>query len=336
MGILVEKKYGGFDGDTLALSVAVEEIARYCGGTSSIVSIHNALYADTINRLGTIEQKNNFLSDFVNGNKIGCFALSEQDSGSDAANLKTTAKKCGNEWILNGTKAWVTNGIEGEAFIVIARSNESGGHNGISAFLVPSKIAGLSRGKKEDKLGIRASSTCNIILDNVRIPNENLLGNEGEGFKIAMSAIDLARIGIASQAIGISEAALECAIKYAGQRIAFGNPIINLTPVQIRLAKMVTKIEASRLLTWKAAKLRDSGQTFIQDAAMAKLVSSETATFVTHNCIQILGGMGYIKDLPAERYYRDARITEIYAGPTDIQFLVIADNLAKKYGFKIR
>ncbi|XP_050423983.1 short-chain specific acyl-CoA dehydrogenase, mitochondrial-like isoform X2 [Adelges cooleyi] len=336
LGILVDKNYGGSEADALALSVAVEEIAKCCGGTASIVSIHNALYADIINRIGTPQQKEVFLPNFVNGNNVGCFALSEPGSGSDAVNMQTTAIHDGNEWVLNGTKAWVTNGIEGGAIIVIARTNKIIGHKGVSAFLVPTLTPGLTRGKRDDKLGIRAASTCNIILENVRVPYENLLGNVGEGFKIAMSGIDVARIGIASQAIGISQAALNCAVEYAGQRKAFGNPIIKLSAVQQRLAKMVTKIEAARLLTWKAAILKDNGHSFTKAASMAKLAASKAATYITHNCIQILGGMGYVSDMPAERYYRDARITEIYAGPTDIQYFVIADNLAKEYGLKIR
>lgn len=336
LGVVVDKKYGGSGADSLALSIAVEEISRCCGGTGSIVSIHNALYAGIINKVGTPEQKLQFLPDFISKGIVGCFALSEPGNGSDAANMQTIAKREGDHWILNGTKAWVTNGIEGGAIIVMARSDVSKGHNGVSAFIVPTNTPGLTRGKRDDKLGIRAASSCNIILDNVIVPVENMLGNEGDGFKIAMSGIDLARIGIASQALGISQAAMDCAIDYAGNRTAFGNAIIKLSAVQQRLAKMATRLEASRLLTWKAAWLRDNNHPFTKAASMAKLEASLTATYVTHNCIQILGGIGYIADMPAERHYRDARITEIYAGPTDIQYLVIADKLAKEYGYKTR
>ncbi|XP_025414550.1 short-chain specific acyl-CoA dehydrogenase, mitochondrial-like isoform X2 [Sipha flava] len=336
MGLVVDKKYGGFGADSLAMSVAVEEISRCCGGTGTIVSIHNALYAGIMNKIGTPDQKTKFLSHFIKNGIVGCFALSEPGSGSDAANMCTVAKRKGNNWVLNGTKAWVTNGIEGGAIIVIARSDLSKGHKGVSAFIVPTNSPGLTKGKRDDKLGIRAASSCNIILDNVIVPTENMLGNEGDGFKIALSGIDLARIGIASQALGISQAALDCAIDYAGKRIAFDNAIIKLSAVQQRLAKMATRLEAARLLTWKAAWLRDNDQPFTKAASMAKLEASQTATFVTHNCIQILGGVGYVKDMPAERHYRDARITEIYAGPTDIQYLVIAENLAKEYGLKTR
>lgn len=336
LGVVVDKKYGGSGADSLALSVAVEEISRCCGGTGSIVSIHNALYAGILNKVGTPEQKSQFLPDFINRGIVGCFALSEPGSGSDAANMHTTAKREGNHWILNGTKAWVTNGIEGGAIIVMARSDVFKGHKGVSAFIVPTNTPGLTKGKRDDKLGIRAASSCNIILDNVIVPAENMLGNEGDGFKIAMSGIDLARIGIASQALGISQAAMDCAIDYAGNRTAFGNAIIKLSAVQQRLAKMATRLEASRLLTWKAAWLRDNDRPFTKAASMAKLDASQTATYITHNCIQILGGMGYVTDMPAERHYRDARITEIYAGPTDIQYLVIAEKLAKEYGYKTR
>jgi len=336
MGIMVDKKYGGSGVDSLALSVAVEEISRGCGGTGTIVSIHNALYAGLVNKIGTDEQKIKFLPDFIENGIVGCFALSEPGSGSDAVNMRTVATREGNSWVLNGTKAWVTNGIEGGAIIVIARTDISKGHKGVSAFIVSTNTPGLTRGKRDDKLGIRAASSCNIILDNVIVPSENMLGNEGDGFKIAMSGIDVARIGIASQALGISQAALDCALDYAGQRIAFGSAIIKMPAVQQRLAKMATRLEAARLLTWKAAWLRDNGHPFTMAASMAKLTASQTATYVTHNCVQILGGMGYVTDMPAERHYRDARITEIYAGPTDIQYLVIADNLVKEHGLNTK
>ncbi|VVC26513.1 Hypothetical protein CINCED_3A025222 [Cinara cedri] len=335
MGILVDQNYSGLGANSLALSVAVEEISRCCGGTGTIVSIHNALYAGIINKIGTPEQKMKFLPESNNG-IVGCFALSESSSGSDAVNMQTVAKREGDHWILNGTKAWVTNGIEGGAVIVIARTDLSKGHKGISAFIVPTSTPGVTKGKRDDKLGIRAASSCNIILNNVIVPAENMLGNEGDGFKIAMSGIDVARIGIASQALGISQGALECALNYAGKRIAFGKAIIKMQGVQQRIAKMATRLEAARLLTWKAAWLKDNERPFTMAASMAKLEASQTATYVTHNCIQILGGMGYVTDMPAERHYRDARITEIYAGPTDIQYLVIAENVAKEYGFATR
>jgi len=335
MGILVDEKYGGAGLDTLSLSLAVEQISRGCAGTAAIVAIHNALYAGTIDRVGNDWQKEVFLKPFVDGTFVGCFALSEPGSGSDAANMSTSATCAGDHWVLNGTKAWVTNASEAKATVVIASFDKQKGHKGTVAFLVPIPTEGLSCGKKEDKLGIRASSTCSLTFDNVKVPSSHLLGNIGDGFKIAMSSIDCARICIASQALGIAQASLDCAVHYANTRIAFGNPILQLQAVKHRVARMAVQLEASRLLTRRAAHLRDLKQPFTMEAAMAKLSASESATSISHNCIQILGGMGYVSDMPAERHYRDARITEIYAGPTDIQLLVIADRLIRKYGFAL-
>ncbi|XP_075238186.1 short-chain specific acyl-CoA dehydrogenase, mitochondrial-like [Lycorma delicatula] len=336
MGVYVSEEYGGAGLDTLALSLAVEEIARGCGGTGTIVSVHNTLYVGLIDKMGTKKQKENFLPSFTNGTAVGAFALSEPGSGSDASNMLATAKRENDCWVLNGTKAWVTNGIEAKAAVVFANADKSKGHHGICAFIVPIPTPGLSLGKKEDKMGIRASSTCNLILEDVRVPLENLLGKEGEGFKMALATLDGARIGISSQALGIAQAALDCAVDYASKRISFGVPILKFQTVQSRLAEMAVRLEAARLLTWRAAVLRDSGQRFTKESSMAKLASSEAATFVSHGCVQILGGMGYVTDMPAERHYRDARITEIYAGITDIQKLVIADMVAREYGLNTR
>ncbi|XP_039287536.1 short-chain specific acyl-CoA dehydrogenase, mitochondrial isoform X1 [Nilaparvata lugens] len=336
MGIYVSEEYGGAGLDTLALSLAVEEIARGCGGTGTIVSVHNTLYVGLLDKMGTKEQKEKFLPSFTDGTNVGSFAISEPGSGSDASNMLATAKKESDCWVLNGTKAWVTNGIEAKAAIVFANADKSKGHKGICAFIVPIPTPGLSHGKKEDKMGIRASSTCNLILEDVRIPHEYLLGKEGEGFKMALATLDGARIGISSQALGIAQAALDCAVDYASKRLSFGSPILKYQTVQARLADMAVKLEAARLLTWRAAVLRDAGKRFTKESSMAKLTSSEAATFVSHGCVQILGGMGYVTDMPAERYYRDARITEIYAGITDIQKLVIADMVAREYGLRTR
>ncbi|KAJ4440236.1 short-chain specific acyl-CoA dehydrogenase, mitochondrial-like isoform X1 [Periplaneta americana] len=336
MGINVSEEYGGSGQDSLALSIAVEEISRGCGGTGTIVSVHNTLYANVLNQLGTKEQKDKFLVGFADGTHVGCFGLSEPGAGSDVGAMSTTAKLDGDEWVLNGTKAWVTSGHEAKAAIVFATVDKSKKHKGITAFLVPIPTPGFSVGKKEDKLGIRASSTCNLILEDVRVPKEHVLGKVGGGFKLAMKMLDGARIGISSQALGIAQASLDCAVDYASKRIAFGAPILKLQSVQQRLADMALRLEAARLLTWRAAVIRDTGVKSTKYSSMAKLASSEAATFVAHNCVQILGGMGYVTDMPAERHYRDARITEIYAGATDVQKLVIADNVAKEYGISMK
>ncbi|KAL1497402.1 hypothetical protein ABEB36_008379 [Hypothenemus hampei] len=330
LGITAAPKYGGCGEGALALSIAVEEISRGCGGTGAIISIHNALYASLVDTFGTDEQKEKFLAPFTCGN-IGCFALSESEAGSDVSAISTTATLNGDSYLLNGRKTWVTSALEGKAAIIFATIDKSQKHKGISAFIVPVPSQGLSIGKPEDKMGIRASSTCDYILDNVCIPKENMIGKSGEGFVIAMKQLEKARIGIASQALGIAQAALELAVKYSAERKAFGQPINQLQAVKLRLAEMATRLEAARLLVWRAAILTDEQARTTKYTSMAKLVASEAATFITHGAIQILGGMGYVRDVPAERHYRDARITEIYAGVNDIQKLLIADMIIKEY-----
>lgn len=312
LAINVSEKYGGAGQNSLALAVAVEEISRACGGTGTIMSVHNCLYVNLLERCGTEDQKKTFLKPFTSGT-LGCFALSEPDAGSDVGAMSTTAVLDGSCYVLNGTKSWVTSGVEGKAAVVFATVDKALKHKGITGFLVPFPSQGLSLGKKEDKMGIRSSSTCNLILEDVRIPAENVLGMVGGGFKMAMEQLDKARVGIASQALGIAQAALEIAVEYASQRKAFGQPINQLQAVKLRIADMAVKLEAARLLVWRAAVCCDEPQRTTKESSMAKLAASEAATFVSHSAIQILGGMGYVTDLPAERYYRDARITEIYA-----------------------
>lgn len=309
----------------------MEEISRGCASTGVVMSVNNSLYLGPLLKFGTDEQKEQWLTPFCSGERVGCFALSEPDNGSDAGAAKTTAMLDGDHWVLNGTKAWITNGYEAEAAVVFATTDKSKKHKGISAFIVPKPTEGLSLGKKEDKLGIRASSTCSLIFDNCHIPKKNLLGEPGLGFKIAMGTLDAGRIGIAGQALGIAQAALECAIDYSQKRFAFNQPLSSLQAIQMKLADMEVKLESARLLTWKAAMLKDAGQNFIKEAAMAKLAASEAATSISHQCIQILGGMGYVTDMPAERHYRDARITEIYEGTSEVQRIVIAGRLLKEY-----
>jgi butyryl-CoA dehydrogenase len=331
MGVALSEEDGGAGLDTFAYALAMEEISRGCASTGVIMSVNNSLFCDPVSKFGTPAQKENFLRPFATGKQLGCFALTEPGNGSDAGAARTTAERQGDSWVLNGTKAWITNGYDANAAIVFATTDRTKKHKGISAFVVPMPTPGLSLGKKEDKLGIRASSTCNLIFEDCRISQEHLLSQEGEGFKIAMGTLDGGRIGIAAQALGIAQAALEEAVSYAKQRQAFGAPIANLQAIQFKIADMAWRIDAARLLTWRAAQLKDQKVRFTTEAAMAKLAASETATFVTHQAIQILGGNGYVTDFPAERHYRDARITEIYEGTSEIQRLVIAANVLKEY-----
>lgn len=331
MALAVPEEYGGTGMDYLAYAIAMEEISRGCASAGVIMSVNNSLYIGPLQGFGNEKQKEEWITPFTTGDRVGCFALSEPGNGSDAGAASTMAKELGGSFLLNGTKAWITNGYEAEAGVVFATTEKSKKHKGISAFIIPKPTQGLSLGKKEDKLGIRGSSTCNLIFEDCQIPAENQLGLPGMGFKIAMITLDAGRIGVAGQALGIAQAALDCAIDYAGKRMAFNAPILKMQTIQQKIADMALKIESSRLLTYKAAVLKDEGKPFSKHAAMAKLAASETATFCAHQAIQILGGMGYVSDMPAERHYRDARITEIYEGTSEIQRLVIAGSIIKEY-----
>ncbi|GAB1607339.1 short-chain specific acyl-CoA dehydrogenase, mitochondrial-like [Argonauta hians] len=331
LAITIPSEEGGTGLDALAYAIAMEEISRGCASCGVIMSVNNSLYLDPINNFGNPSQKKEFVSPYLNGDKIGCFALSEPGNGSDAAAASTIAHLEGDHWVLNGTKSWITNGYEASATVVFATTDKAKKHKGISAFIVPTSSKGFSRGKREDKLGIKGSSTCNLIFEDCKIPKENLLGPEGSGFKIAMQTLDSGRIGIAAQAVGIAQAAMDCAVAYSLSRKAFGAPIAKLQAVQMKLADMTCQIDSARLLLWRAAMLKDAKKPYSKESAMAKLVASEAATAVSHQAIQVLGGMGYVSDMPAERHYRDARITEIYEGTSEIQRLVIAGNLIKEY-----
>uniref|UniRef100_A0A3B4X3J5 Short-chain specific acyl-CoA dehydrogenase, mitochondrial n=1 Tax=Seriola lalandi dorsalis TaxID=1841481 RepID=A0A3B4X3J5_SERLL len=317
MGVLameVPEELGGAGMDYLAYSLAVEEISRGCASTGVVVSVNNSLYIGPILKFGTEEQKKQWITPFTTGEQVGCFALSEPGE-CDTPLIPTSGS-----------------GTPPPPSCSPPRTRSSNTrHGGISAFLIPMPQPGLSLGKKEDKLGIRASSTANIIMEDCRIPLANMLGPRGAGFKIAMQTLDSGRIGIAAQALGIAQASLDCAADYAHKRTAFGAPIGKLQAIQFKLADMAVALESARLLTWKAALLRDSKKPFTKEAAMAKLAASEAATFCSHQAIQVLGGMGYVSDMPAERHYRDARITEIYEGTSEIQRLVIAGQLLKEY-----
>lgn len=331
MGVAIPTEYGGSGLDYVSYAIAMEEISRGCASCGVIMTVNNTLYGLPLLEHASEELKQKWLTPFASGKKLGCFGLSEPGNGSDAAAASTNARRDGDNFVLNGTKAWITNAHEADAAVVLATTDKSKAHKGISAFVVPTDTEGFSLGAKEDKLGIRASSTANLIFEDCVIPKENLIGNEGEGFKIAMQTLDAGRIGVAGQALGIAQAAYDVAVDYAQQRKAFGKPIGNLQMIQAKLADMAVEIESARLLTWNSARLKDAKQPYSRAAAMAKLKASETATKVAHQSIQVLGGMGYVSDMSAERHYRDARITEIYEGTSEIMRLVIAGNLLKEH-----
>jgi len=330
LGIAVPENYGGAGMDTLSYALALEEVSRACASTGVIMSVNNSLVCDPILKFGTEEQKQKWLVPLATGKLLGCFALSEPEAGSDAAAQKTVARVDGDDFVINGIKNWITNGPVADVCVLIAMTDQARGHKGISAFILPMDHPGVRTGPPDKKLGIRGSQSCQIFLDDVRLPKSHLLGEVGGGFKVAMATLDGGRIGIASQAVGIARAALEDALAYAGERRTFGKAIVQHQAIQFKLSDMATDIDAARLLTWRAATLKDAGTRHSSEAAMAKLFASEVATRAAHQCIQIFGGNGYVEDYPAERHYRDARITEIYEGTSEIQRLVIAGSLLKE------
>lgn len=332
MSMMVDPKYGGSGLDTLSYVLALEEISWACASTAVTMSVNNSLFCGPVQKFGTEEQKQEFLVPCATGKALGAYCLSEPGTGSDAANQQTTAVSSGGDYVLNGTKNFITNGPNADHFVVFAMTDKAKRHKGISAFLVKKSDPGFSVGKVEKKLGIRASSTSSIVLTDCRIPKARLIGGEGQGFTIAMTTLDAGRIGIATQALGISQAAFDYAIKYAGEREAFGQTIDGFQAIQFMLSDMSTRIEASRLLTYKAAWMKDQGMNCSREAAQAKLFSSETSNFVTNKAVQIHGGYGYCREYPVERLLRDARITEIYEGTSEIQRVVIAKNLLKERG----
>ncbi|MFN3310000.1 MAG: acyl-CoA dehydrogenase [Anaerolineales bacterium] len=328
MGIEVPEEYGGAGMDSLAYVLALEEICKADAAHGTIMSVNNSLFCYGILKYGTEEQKQRFVKPVASGKAIGAYALTEPMSGSDAGNMRTRATRQGDHYVLNGRKSWVTSGPVADYVVVFALTDPEKKHRGITAFLVDAKTPGFIRGKKEPKLGIRASATSELTFEDCTVPVENRLGEEGEGFKIAMAVLDAGRIGIAAQALGIAEAAYQASLQYATEREAFGQKIGAFQGISFKLADMKTRIEASRLLTYQAAMAKEraktTGERFTLQASMAKLFSSETAMFVTHAAVQIHGGMGYSRELPIERYFRDAKITEIYEGTSEIQRLVIA------------
>ena len=329
MGIPFPTEFGGAGGDVLSYILAVEELSKVCATTGVILSAHTSLCASLINENGTPEQKEKYLRDLCTGNKIGAFGLTEPGAGTDAAGQQTTAVLDGDNYILNGSKIFITNGGVADTFIVFAMTDKSKGTKGISAFIVEKGFPGFSIGKKEDKLGIRASSTTELSFENCVVPKENLIGREGKGFGIAMKTLDGGRIGIAAQALGIAEGALDEAIKYMKERKQFGRPIAAFQGLQWMVAEMSTKIEAARFLVYKAAWLKENKQPYSIDAARAKLYAAEVAMDVTTKAVQLFGGYGYTKEYPVERMMRDAKITEIYEGTSEVQKMVISGSLLK-------
>ena len=329
-GIVFPEEYGGAGADYVSYAIAVEELSRVCASTGVTLSAHLSLGANPIYLFGTEEQKQKYLVPLAEGRKMGAFGLTEPSAGSDAGGTKTTATLDGDEWVLNGTKIFTTNGKEADTYIVFARTDKTAQkHHGISAFILEKGTPGFSFGKKEEKMGIRSSLTYELIFENCRIPRENLLGKEGDGFKIAMKTLDGGRIGIASQALGIAQGAYDAAVAYAKERRQFDSPIASFQGVQFQLADMATQIEAARLLVYQAAYRASAGLSYGKDSAMAKLFASETAMRVTTQAVQIHGGYGYTRDFPVERMMRDAKITEIYEGTSEVQRIVIGTAITR-------
>jgi butyryl-CoA dehydrogenase len=330
MGSYVPERYGGSALDIVSNVLVIEEINRACASTGVALCTHISLAVDPILRHGTDAQKEQYLPRMARGEWIGCFALSEPAAGSDAAAMRTTAKRDSDGWILNGTKNFITNGSRADVAIVFAQTDPAQKHKGIAAFIVEKGTPGFSVGKLEKKLGIRGSDTAQLIFQDARVPAANLLGEVGQGFKIALSTLDGGRISIAAQAVGIARACLEDSLAYAKQREAFGKKVADFQAIQWMLADMATEIDAARLLTWRAAALKDAGEDHVLAAAQAKLFASDIAVKASRDCVQIFGGYGYLKDFPAERHYRDAKITEIYEGTSEIMKLVIAEEILKE------
>ncbi len=328
MGIEVPEEYGGAGMDTLAYVLALEEICKVDAAHGTIMSVNNSLFCNVIMKFGTEAQKQKYVVPVASGKSIGAYSLTEPMSGSDAGTMRSRAVRDGDGYIINGRKSWVTSAPVADYVVLFTMTDPEKKHRGITAFLIEANQPGFVRGKKEPKLGIRASATSEIVFEDYHCPAENRLGEEGEGFKIAMAVLDAGRIGIAAQALGIAEAAYEASVQYAQEREAFGSKIGEFQGISFKIADMKTRIEAARLLVYNAAlakeRAKTTGERFTREAAMAKLFSSETAMFAAHTAVQIHGGMGYSKELPVERYFRDAKITEIYEGTSEIQRLVIA------------
>jgi butyryl-CoA dehydrogenase len=332
MGLAIPEEYGGIDADSISYVIAIEEISKVCASTGVILAVHNSLGSHGLVAFGTEEQKRKFLPPLAS-EWISTYALTEPETGSDAASIKTGAVRDSDEYVINGTKQFITSAPFAHLFVVFAVTDPDKKHRGLSAFVVEKGTPGFSLGREENKMGIRAASTCGLVFEDCRVPVANRLGGEGEGFKVAMASLDAGRVGIAAQALGIAQGAYEAALAYAKERHQFGRPIAEFQGIQWMLADMATRIEAARLLTYQAALAKDrtkkTGQRYSKEAAMAKLFASETAVWVTQKAVQIHGGYGYIKEYAVERYYRDAKITEIYEGTSEIQRIVIANQILR-------
>ena len=328
LGMVVPEEWGGAGMDYMSLVLALEEIAAGDGATSTIVSVQNSLPCGILNRFGSDAQKEAWLKPLARGEKLGCFCLTEPHVGSDASAIRTSAVRDGNEWVLNGVKQFITTGKHADMAIVFAVTDKAAGKKGITCFLVPANAPGYQVGRIEEKMGQKASDTTQILFEDCRIPADAVIGEEGQGYKIALSNLEAGRIGIAAQCLGMARAALEAAVKYALEREAFGKPIFEHQAVNFRLADMATRLEAARQLVWHAASLKDAGRPCLKEASMAKLFASEMAESVCSDAIQVHGGYGYVSDFPVERIYRDVRVCQIYEGASDIQRLVIGRALA--------
>lgn len=329
MGMMVPEKWGGSGLDSVSYAIAVEEISRVDASLGVIMSVNNSLVCYGINQYGTDEQRERFLRDLASGKKLGAFALSEPEAGSDASNQRTTAKKNGTSYVLNGTKNWITNGSTADVVLVMVATDKTKGSKGISAFIVEKGIPGFIVGKKEKKLGIRSSDTVSLSFEDCKVPGENRIGAEGDGFRFAMKTLEGGRIGIAAQALGIAQGSLDAALRYSKERKAFDHPIANFQAIQFKLADMATNVEAARMLMYRAAAMKDEGKPFGKEAAMAKLFASKIAVNAALESIQVHGGYGYVQEYLVERYLRDAKITEIYEGTSEIQRIVISRALLK-------
>ncbi|MFO7896674.1 MAG: acyl-CoA dehydrogenase [Candidatus Cloacimonadales bacterium] len=329
MGIPIPKKYGGQGADNLAYAMAVEELSKVCGTTGVIVSAHTSLCAAPILEYGTEEQKQKYLPDLASGKKLGAFGLTEPNAGTDAAGQQTTAIDMGDYYLLNGSKIFITNAGYADIYIIMAMTDKAAGTRGISAFILEAEMPGFSVGKKEEKMGIRGSSTCELIFDKVQVPKQNLLGKVGRGFGLAMKTLDGGRIGIAAQALGLAQGAIDETVAYTKERRQFGRPISKFQNTQFMLAEMQAKTEAARLLVYKAAQFKDAKIPYSVEAATAKLIAAEVAMEVTTKAVQLHGGYGYTREYPVERMMRDAKITEIYEGTSEVQKMVIAGNLLR-------
>ncbi|MGZ6070264.1 MAG: acyl-CoA dehydrogenase [Myxococcaceae bacterium] len=330
LGVAVPDEWGGAGLDNVSYALAIEELSRGDASVGVIASVNNSLYCDPLLKFGDEAQKREWLVPFARGEKLGCFGLTEPEAGSDAAAQKTTAVRKGDSYVINGSKNWITNGPVADAIVLFTMTDRAAGHRGITAFVVPTSTPGFNRAPPDRKMGISAALSCSIFFEDMVVPAKNRLGKEGDGFKVAMSTLDGGRVGIAAQAIGIARAAFEEALRYAQDRKTFGQPIANHQAIQFMLADMATEIDAARLLTLKAAAMKDQGVRHSAESAMAKLYASEMASRVANKGLQIHGGQGYSKEFDAERHVRDARITEIYEGTSEIQRIVISSALLKE------